>query len=105
MVFCEPHRNSLWQKKFCYNLFQVKPYFAWTTSALPLHGESKCVGDSANVIRATVGQCLFFMDPPASVFVIAGKLCDINFLSNWRQLPPEVGPIIFKKSTLVATYK
>ena len=30
MVFCGPHRNSLWQKKCCYNLFQVKPYFAWT---------------------------------------------------------------------------
>ena len=30
MVFWGPHRNSLWQKKFCCNLFQVKPYFAWT---------------------------------------------------------------------------
>ena len=30
MVFWGPHRNSLWPKKFCYNLFQVKPYFAWT---------------------------------------------------------------------------
>ena len=30
MVFWGPHRNSLWQKKLCCNLFQVKPYFAWT---------------------------------------------------------------------------
>ena len=32
MVFWGPHRNSLWQNKLCYNLFQVKPYFAWTSS-------------------------------------------------------------------------
>ena len=30
MVFWGPHRNSLWQKKLCCNLFQVKPYFAWS---------------------------------------------------------------------------
>ena len=30
MVFWGPHRNSLWQKKLCCNLFQVKPYYAWT---------------------------------------------------------------------------
>ena len=30
MVFWGPYRNSLWQKKLCYNLFHVKPYFAWT---------------------------------------------------------------------------
>ena len=30
MVFWGPHRNSKWQKKCCCNLFQVKPYFAWT---------------------------------------------------------------------------
>ena len=34
MVFWGPHRNSLWQKKFCYNLFQVKPYFAWTIKTI-----------------------------------------------------------------------
>ena len=33
MVFWRPHRNSLWQKKICCNLFQVKPYFAWTKTA------------------------------------------------------------------------
>ena len=31
MVFWGPNRNTLWQKKLCCNLFQVKPYFAWTT--------------------------------------------------------------------------
>ena len=30
MVFWGPHSNSLRQKKLCCNLFQVKPYFAWT---------------------------------------------------------------------------
>ena len=36
MVFWGPHRNSLWQKKICCNLFQVKPYFAWSTNVVPV---------------------------------------------------------------------
>ena len=44
MVFWGPHKKSLWQKKFCYNLFQVKPYFAWTKGrrTVPRHATSSC---------------------------------------------------------------
>ena len=31
MVFWGPHRTSLWQKQLCCNLFQVEPYFAWSS--------------------------------------------------------------------------
>ena len=34
MVFWGRHRKSLWQKKLCCHLSQVKPYFAWTITAV-----------------------------------------------------------------------
>ena len=34
MMFWRPHRKSLWPNILYFNLFQVKPYFAWTNIAL-----------------------------------------------------------------------
>ena len=50
MVFWGPHRNSLWQKKFCCNLFQVKPYFAWTIGRFT--GTDMVVGTEGHIYKA-----------------------------------------------------
>ena len=41
-------------KQFCYNLFQVKPYFAWTMS---VSGFSRAGGDGGCVAGLSVVWC------------------------------------------------
>ena len=56
MVFWGPYRNSLWQKKFCYNLFQVKPYFAWTNRVVAAGSEIDKVTSAENAFAIFIAK-------------------------------------------------
>ena len=75
MVFWGPHRNSLWQKKLCCNLFQVKPYFAWTIPQF--HSNHRVNSSTPRYCQsATFGRLTFCVYPL------------IFFLRNSRLMSP-----------------